>query len=65
MDKNQTPEETPVDEKKTRKIDVEKLKSGAKKFALAGGLLVAGIALGRATADTSVEVEVVTEDDES
>lgn len=64
MDTNPTPETT-TDDKPSRKIDVEKLKSGAKKFALAGGLLVAGVALGRATADTTVSVEVTTEDDES
>lgn len=59
------PEEIPTADKKSRKLDIEKLKSGTKKFALAGGLLVAGIALGRATADKSVEVQIVDEDDES
>jgi len=62
---DKTPEDAPATDKKSRKFDIEKLKSGTKKFALAGGLLVAGIALGRATADKSVEVEIVDESDES
>ena len=50
---NPSPEETPVVETKTRKINVEKVKSGAKKFALGGGLLIAGFALGRSTASSN------------
>lgn len=67
MDTN-TPEETPADViviKKPR-FSVEKVKQTAKKVALAGGILVAGIAVGRATSDISVDVDVeVSKDDES